>query len=142
MTGAAAIRVVMAEDHSLMRAGLRQVLGTAPDIVLVGEAVDGDEAQRLCRVHQPDVLLLDLQMPGPPAAATVAAVREQAPRTRVLVVTLVLGNVGTLAEVTALGVGGYLLKDELLSATLPAPLVQAVRTVAGGGQWFSPRVAP
>jgi len=79
------IRVVLADDHPVVRAGLRLTLTAEPDIVLAGEATSGDEARRLARELQPDVLLLDLSMPGPPAAETVAYLRERWPALRVLV---------------------------------------------------------
>jgi DNA-binding NarL/FixJ family response regulator len=70
------IEVLLADDYPLVRADLRTTLAHASDIALAGEATTGDEARRLCRERQPDVLLLDLAMPGPPAAATVQYLRE------------------------------------------------------------------
>jgi DNA-binding NarL/FixJ family response regulator len=125
------IRVLIADDHPLVRSGLCTALQTEPDIVVAGEASDGDEAQRQCAALQPDVLVLDLNMDGPPATATLAAVRERCPRTRVLILTAYDDDVYVRGVVLA-GAMGYVLKDEA-----PEALVQAVRTVAQGGTWFS-----
>ena len=69
------IRVLVADDHPTMRVGLRAILEPEPDLTLVGEAAGGDEARQLCHELEPDVLLLDLSMPGPPAIETVAYLR-------------------------------------------------------------------
>jgi two-component system, NarL family, response regulator DevR len=126
-----AIRVLIADDHPLIRSGLCLALQTEPDIVVAGEASDGDEAQRQCEGLQPDVLVLDLNMDGPPAVATLASVRERCPRTRVLILTAYDDDIYVRSLVLA-GAMGYVLKDEA-----PKALVQAVRTVAHGGTWFS-----
>ncbi len=125
------IRVLIADDHPLVRSGLCTALQTEPDIVVAGEASDGDETQQQCADLQPDVLVLDLNMDGPPAVATLAAVRELCPRTRVLILTAYDDDVYVRGVVLA-GAMGYVLKDEA-----PEALVQAVRTVAQGGTWFS-----
>ena len=125
------IRVLIADDHPLVRSGLCTALQTEPDIVVAGEASDGDEAQRQCAALQPDVLVLDLNMDGPPATATLAAVRERCPRTRVLILTAYDDDVYVRGVVLA-GAMGYVLKDEA-----PEALVQAVQTMAQGGTWFS-----
>lgn len=125
------IRIVLADDHPLIRSGLCSRLVAEPDIVVVGEAADGDEAQQWCRSHRVDVLVLDLHMPGPRASNTVAFVREHSPETRVLVLTAYDDDAYVRGLVGA-GVAGYLLKDEA-----PDTLVQAVRTVARGGTAFS-----
>ena len=106
------IRVVLADDHPVVRAGLRLTLTAEPDIVLAGEATSGDEARRLARELEPDVLLLDLSMPGPPAAETVAYLRERWPALRVLVLTAYDDDTYVRGLVAA-GVAGYVLKDEL-----------------------------
>jgi DNA-binding NarL/FixJ family response regulator len=125
------IRVLIADDHPLIRSGLRLALQTEPDIVVAGEAADGSEAQLQCAGLQPDVLVLDLNMDGPPAAAILASVRERCPRTRVLILTAYDDDAYVRGLVQA-GAMGYVLKDEA-----PEALVQAVRTVAQGGTWFS-----
>jgi DNA-binding NarL/FixJ family response regulator len=127
--------VLLADDHPLVRTGLRATLATAPDIALAGEATSGDEARRLCRKLQPDVLLLDLAMPGPPAAATVQYLREACPGTRVLVLTA-HDDDAYVHGLLAAGVAGYVLKDEV-----PETLLHAIRGVARGGVWFSQAIA-
>jgi DNA-binding NarL/FixJ family response regulator len=125
------IRVLIADDHPLIRSGLCTALQTEADIVVAGEASDGAEAQRQCAGLQPDVLVLDLNMDGPPAVATLASVRELCPSTRVIILTAYDDDAYVRSLVLA-GAMGYVLKDEV-----PEALVQAVRTVAQGGTWFS-----
>jgi DNA-binding NarL/FixJ family response regulator len=127
----ASIRVLLADDHPFIRAGLRTTLESQPDIVVAGEAADGDEARRHCQALRPDVLVLDLNMPGPPATATVAFVQERCPSIRVVVLTAYDDDAYVHGLIEA-GVMGYVLKDEA-----PDALVQAVRSVARGGTWFS-----
>ncbi len=94
--------------------GARATVALADDIVLIGEATTGEEAQQLCRELTPDILLLDLHMPGPPpsAAAHVVAYRAACPATRVLVLTAHDEDAYVRALLAA-GVGGYVLKDEV-----------------------------
>jgi DNA-binding NarL/FixJ family response regulator len=125
------IRIVLADDHPLIRAGLRARLQAEPDIVVVGEASDGDEAQLRCRELHPDVMVLDLNMPGPPAMTTLAFFKEHCPPVRVLVLTA-YNDDAYARGLLAAGVAGYVLKDEA-----PDALVDAVRSVAHGGTWFS-----
>ena len=125
------IRILLADDHPLIRSGLRARLEAEPDIVVVGEAADGTEAQRRCRANSVDVLVLDPNMPGPPPTATVAFVHEQCPGTRVLVLTA-YDDDAYVRGLVAAGVDGYVLKDEA-----PDALVQAIRNVAHGGTSFS-----
>lgn len=127
----AAIRVMLADDHPLVRAGLRAALASEDDISLVGEAADGHETERLARELQPDVLLLDVSMPGPPAVETVAFLQAQCPGTKVLVVTA-YQNPALVRGLLAAGVAGYVLKDEPNAA-----VVNAIRVVAEGGSWVS-----
>jgi DNA-binding NarL/FixJ family response regulator len=128
------IRVLLADDHPFIRAGLRTTLDTETDIVVAGEAEDGDDAQRQCTALQPDILVLDINMPGPPAVATLAAVRELCPSTRVIILTAYNDDAYVRGLLQA-GALGYVLKDDA-----PEALVQAVRSVAQGGSWFSQAV--
>jgi DNA-binding NarL/FixJ family response regulator len=125
------IRVLLADDHPLVRAGIRTTLAGEEDVALVGEATDGHEAQRLCQTLRPDVLLLDLNMPGPSPFETVACLRGCCPETRVLILTA-YDDDAYIHGLTAAGVAGYVLKDEAAEA-----VVCAIRATAEGGTWLS-----
>jgi DNA-binding NarL/FixJ family response regulator len=131
-----AIRVLVADDHPMLRAGLRAILAGEPDISLIGEATRGEEAQRLAENLRPDVLLLDLSMPGPPAAETVRFIQAHAPSTSVVILTA-YQDAAALHELMALGARGYVLKDEPVEA-----VAEAIRAVARGGIWLSRQVMP
>ena len=129
------IRLLIADDHPVVRDGLRAMLATQPDMELVGEAATGTEAVAHARALRPDVVLMDLQMPDLDGPAAIATLREQAPEVRVLVLT----TYGTDADITRAvdaGATGYLLKD--------APREQlfgAIRAAAKGESVLSPSVA-
>jgi DNA-binding NarL/FixJ family response regulator len=129
------IRLLVADDHPVVRDGLRAMLATQPDMELVGEAATGTEAVERARALRPDVVLMDLQMPKLDGPAAIATLREQAPEVRVLVLT----TFGTDADITRAvdaGATGYLLKD--------APREQlfgAIRAAARGEAVLSPSVA-
>ena len=125
------IRVLLADDHPLVRAGIRATLCNESDIVFVGEAADGVEARRLTEEREPDVLLLDLSMPGPSAIETVTYLRERCPGVKVLILTAFDDDAYVRGLVNA-GVAGYILKDEV-----PEAVVHALHTVVEGGTWFS-----
>jgi DNA-binding NarL/FixJ family response regulator len=133
MTGP--IRLLIADDHPVVRDGLRAMLSTQPDMELVGEATTGTEAVERARALRPDVVLMDLQMPGLDGPGAIAILREQAPEVGVLVLT----TYGTDADITRAveaGATGYLLKD--------APREQlfgAIRAAAKGESVLSPSVA-
>lgn len=130
----ATIRVLLADDHPLVRQGLRAMLSPEPDLTVIGEAATGEEAQRLCVELRPDVLLLDLSMPGPPAVDTAARVRRLSPGTRIVILT---GCRDWAVGRTLLhqGVSGYVLKDDE-----PESVERAIRRVAAGDLWLSPQV--
>ncbi len=127
-----AITILLADDHPLIRAGIRAILMLEQDMRLVGEAQNGREVVRLCRDLQPDVLCLDLRMPGPGPAELISEVRQHSPDTQVLVVTAYYDD-ASIRELITAGASGFLLKDETSDK-----LVLAIRTVARGGYWFSP----
>lgn len=129
------IRVLIADDHPLVRAGLQSSLIEEPDLLIVGEAMNGEETQRLCKDYQPDVLLLDLRMPGPSALETMAYLRQHCSHTRVLMLTAFDDEAHVRGLVEA-GVAGYMLKEEA-----PAAVSEAIRTVMQGCTWFSQSVA-
>jgi DNA-binding NarL/FixJ family response regulator len=129
------IRLLIADDHPVVRDGLRAMLATQPDMELIGEAATGTEAVAQAQAFLPDVVLMDLQMPELDGPAAIAMLREQAPEVRVLVLT----TFGTDADITRAveaGATGYLLKD--------APREQlfgAIRAAARGESVLSPSVA-
>ncbi len=125
------IRVLLADDHPLVRAGIRATLMIEPDLLLVGEAINGYEAQRLCQELQPDILLVDLNMPGPPPGETITAVHEHSSQTHIVVLTAYDDDAYVRGMVAA-GVAGYVLKDEASEV-----LVRAIRAVMRGDTWFS-----
>ncbi|MGW1562290.1 response regulator [Streptomyces sp. NPDC002144] len=129
------IRVLLVDDHPVVRDGLAAVLATQPDLDVVGEAANGAEALRQTAALAPDVVLMDLQMPGMDGTAATAAIRAAHPEVRVLVLTTYDTDADITAAVDA-GAVGYLLKD-----TGRHELCAAVRTAARGGAALSPTVA-
>lgn len=127
------IRILIADDEALVRSGLRAILGAEPDIEVVGEAADGAEALSLSRSLAPDVLLMDVRMPGLDGiAATRRVLAGVSPPPRVLVVTT-FGNDEYVYEALRAGATGFLLKRAGAEQ-----LVQAVRTVAAGESLLFP----
>ena len=126
------IRVVIADDQTLMRQGLRSLLGISDEVTVVGEAADGDEA--LARVAElaPDVLLLDLRMPGRDGITTLEALRERGSEVPVLILTTFDDDELVLRALRA-GARGYLLKDVALEE-----LVGAIRALAAGETLVQP----
>ncbi len=129
------IRVLMADDHTLVRAGLKSLLARAAGVQIVAEAADGREAVALAEAHKPDVVLMDLLMPGMGGLEATAEIAAKVPTARVIVVSMNDTEDYVLRALRA-GAAGYLLKDGS-----PAELEQAVRTVAAGGTHVSPAVS-
>jgi DNA-binding NarL/FixJ family response regulator len=128
------IRALLADDQSLVRAGFRMILRVEPDLEVVGEAADGREAVELARSLQPDVVLMDIRMPGVDGIEATRRVTTLDPAPRVLVLTTFDLDEYVYESLRA-GASAFLLKD--------APeqqLVAAVRVVADGGSLFSPSV--
>ena len=115
------IRILIADDHSVIRAGLRAILSAQPDLEIVGEAADGNEALRLANELQPDIVLTDLSMPGPVGGGIAVArrLKETSPAIRVLILT-VHEDESLLREAIRAGAAGYIVKraadTELISA--------------------------
>ena len=129
------IRVAIADDHAVVRQGLRTFLELQDGMEVVGEAADGEEAVALVERTAPDVLLLDLVMPRVDGLAAIKLVRERAPATRILVLTSFADDHTVLPAVRA-GAAGYLLKD-----VQPPELAAAIRTVHAGEALLAPTVA-
>jgi NarL family two-component system response regulator LiaR len=131
----AEVRVVIVDDHPVVRQGLRTFLAVQEGIDVVGEAGDGDEALATVASLTPDVVLLDLVMPGIDGVAAIAQLVAESPDTKVLVLTSFPDDDKLLAAVQA-GAAGYLLKD-----VAPAELANAIRAVARGEAALSSRPA-
>jgi DNA-binding NarL/FixJ family response regulator len=129
------IRIVLADDHVMVRQGIRQFLEEAGDVEVVAEAGDGAEAVRAVEAHQPDVAVLDIRMPGVTGVEATRQIKARFPQVRVLVLTAYDDDPYVFALLQA-GADGYVLKtasgDEL---------VRAVRTVHGGRTALSPEIA-
>jgi DNA-binding NarL/FixJ family response regulator len=130
-----AIRVLVADDHALFRAGVRKLLQSFEGIEVVGEAGDGQEAVRLSGTQQPDVLLMDIGMPGLNGVEAAARLTREASRPRVIILSMHTGEDHVLRAIRA-GASGYLLKD-----AKPVELEAAVRAVARGEIYLSPAVS-
>ncbi len=129
------IRIVIADDHSVVRQGLRMFLGLDPELEVVGEAADGAEALRLARQLRPDVVLMDLLMPVMDGITATAAIRSELPDTEVLALTSVLEDASVVGAVRA-GAIGYMLKDTQADA-----LCLAIKAAAAGQVQLTPRAA-
>ncbi|TYP89027.1 response regulator [Blastococcus xanthinilyticus] len=128
------IRIVVADDHPVVRDGLRSMLAGVPDFEVVGEAASGPEAVAQVRATDPDVVLMDLRMPGGGGVDAVRALRAEGLRAAVLVLTTYDTDSDTIAAIEA-GATGYLLKD-----TPAERLFEAVRATAVGETVLSPAV--
>jgi DNA-binding NarL/FixJ family response regulator len=129
------IRIVIADDHPIFRAGLQGLLSAQEDFEVVGEAANGREAVSVVRHTMPEVLLVDLQMPELEGVGTIRQLRELVPATRILVLTTYDSDGDILRAVEA-GATGYLLKD-----TPREELFKAIRATARGDSVLSPSVA-
>jgi two-component system, NarL family, response regulator LiaR len=129
------IRVLIADDHAVVRQGLRTFLDLQADIDVVDEAADGAAALEAVERHGPDVALMDLVMPGVDGIQAIRRLREEAPATRVIVLTSFVDDERVLAAIRA-GAAGYLLKD-----VQPQELVRAIRSVHAGQSPLHPTVA-
>jgi DNA-binding NarL/FixJ family response regulator len=129
------IRVLLADDHPVVRRGLAALLGTLPDFEVVGEAVDGEEAIREAQLTRPDVVLMDVRMPGTDGVAATRRLRETVPDAAVLVLTMYDDDATVFTAMQA-GARGYLLKgaeqDEI---------ADAIRAVVRGQAIFGPGIA-
>ena len=129
------LRVLLAEDHAIVREGLRALLEAQPDMEVVGEAADGREALEAARALGPDVVVMDISMPGLNGARATEAIRRDCPGTRVLALTMHEDR-GYLRQLVQAGASGYLLKR-----AASQDLIHALRAVAAGGTYLDPALA-
>lgn len=129
------IRIVVADDHTIVREGLKQLLGAAGDIEVVGEAQDGHGVMRCVRELEFELLLLDMSMPGKSGMELIKQVRHEKPRLRILVLSMHEEQQYAVRAIKA-GAAGYLTKESASSQ-----LVLAIRKVAAGGAFISSAVA-
>ncbi len=126
------ITLVLAEDHHVVRQGLRTLLNTEPDFTVIGEAAEGLQVSALVERLQPNVLIVDVQMPGLNGLEVTRQVRQRVPQTRVLVLSM-HANEAYVLEALRNGAAGYILKSASAET-----LAEAVRTVAGGHRYLCP----
>jgi DNA-binding NarL/FixJ family response regulator len=129
------IRIVVADDHPLARAGIAALIADELDMLLVGEAANGREAVEQFHARHPDVTLMDLQMPQMTGLEATAAIRAESPEARIIMLTSYSGDVQVVRALRA-GASGYLLKS-----TLANELLGAIRTVHRGRRALSPELA-
>jgi len=129
------IRILLVDDHAVVRKGLRTFLKYDPELEVVGEAADGAEALTRASELKPDVVVMDLLMPGMDGIAATAAIRRELPETEVLALTSVLEDASVVGAVRA-GAIGYLLKDTQAEA-----LCQAIKAAAAGQVQLTPKAA-
>jgi len=129
------VKLLLVDDHRLFREGIRASLVHFPSIMPVGEAANGKDALRKCKELQPDVVLMDLNMPEMSGLEATPLIREKFPNTKIIVLT-VHDNKEYIFKILRAGAHGYLLKD-----TSPEELARAIESVAQGGAFFSPGVS-
>lgn len=129
------IRVVLVDDHAIVRAGIAGMLADVPGIEIVGEASNGEEGLELIRLESPDVVLLDLRMPVMDGATVIQTLRAAGNKIGILVLTTYDTDADILRAIEA-GANGYLLKDTSLE-----DLIQAIRATSIGNSWLAPTVA-
>ena len=135
MTGPKQIRILIADDHAVVREGLRTLITAKPGMELVGEAADGVEAVLQARALQPDVILLDMVMPRKNGLEAISEIKRDSPQTRILVLTSFDDDETVFSAIKA-GALGYLLKD-----SSPQQLIQAIRDVYCGQSSLHPAIA-
>ncbi|GAB3451793.1 response regulator [Actinophytocola sediminis] len=129
------IRIVLADDEAMIRAGVASILATDPEIEVVAEAADGREAIELARAHQPDIVLLDIRMPRLDGLSAAAELHAAMPQVAVIMLTT-FDEDEYVSTALAAGASGFLLK-----AADPRELILGVRAVADGAAYLSPRIA-
>jgi two-component system nitrate/nitrite response regulator NarL len=135
MKSARKLKLLLVDDHTLFREGIRSSLVHFPSIKPVGEAVNGKDALRKCKELRPDVVLMDLNMPEMSGLEATPLIREKFPETKIIVLT-VHDSKEYIFKILRAGAHGYVLKD-----TSPEELARAIESVAQGGAFFSPGVS-
>jgi DNA-binding NarL/FixJ family response regulator len=130
-----AIRVLCADDHRLMREGIARVISLQPDMRVIAQASDGEEAVEQFRLHRPDVTLMDLQMPRMNGVLALRAIRHEQPNARIVVLTIYNRDEDIHKAIEA-GAAGYLLKD-----LVPEDLIRVIREVHAGNAVIPPEIA-
>jgi two-component system response regulator NreC len=133
-SGEKEISVVLADDHNVIRTGLRAMLEAEPDLRVIGEAPDAPTARKLVRDRRPDVLVLDLQMPGAEPATDVPELRDEVPGTAIVVLTM-QSDPRRAREMLRAGASGYVLKQ-----AAERQLTEAIRAAAAGGSYIDPEL--
>lgn len=129
------LRIVLADDHAVVREGLRRLIESEPDLHVVGEASDGSDAIAQCTTLRPDIAVLDVSMGEVNGAEAARRLRKVCPQTRILALT-VHEDKGYLRELLDAGAAGYVLKR-----AAGEELIRAIRAVAAGGMYVDPRIA-
>jgi DNA-binding NarL/FixJ family response regulator len=130
-----AIRIMTVDDHPLLRQGIAALINTQPDMEMVAEACDGEEAIAQFRAHRPDVTLMDIQMPNVDSTEAISRIRSEFPEAKIIVLSTYAGDVQILRAIKA-GARGYLLKGNVRTE-----LLEAIRTVHAGRKRIPPEIA-
>jgi len=134
-TGPNSIRIMTVDDHPLLREGITALIKTQPDMEVVAEACDGEEAIAQFRLHRPDVTLMDMQMPNVNGTEAITHIRSEFPDAKIIVLSTYAGDVQILRAIKA-GARGYLLKGNVRTE-----LLEAIRTVHAGRKRIPPDIA-
>jgi len=129
------IRILLADDHYVVRMGLAALIETEPDLQVVGEAADGNQAVELYKKFTPDLVLMDVRMPRGDGIAATQSIRALFPAARILMLTTYDGD-DDIHKALSAGAGGYLLKNSTRDSLIPA-----IRAVAAGQRWIPQEVA-
>jgi DNA-binding NarL/FixJ family response regulator len=129
------ISILLADDHALVRAGIRAFLERLPEVTVIAEAKDGNEACQLAKEKLPDLVLMDIAMPGLNGLAATARIRKDLPDVRVIVLSMYTDE-AYVSEAIGAGAAGYLLKR-----SAAVELEDAIKAVANGGTYFSAMIS-